>query len=31
VLEGADHVERWMAAMASRPAVKKGMAVGSTP
>jgi GST-like protein len=31
VLEGADHVKRWMAAMAARPAVQKGMAVGSTP
>jgi GST-like protein len=25
VLAGADHVKRWMSAMASRPAVKKGM------
>jgi GSH-dependent disulfide-bond oxidoreductase len=31
VLEGADHVKRWMAALAARPAVKKGMAVGSAP
>ncbi len=29
VLEGADHVKRWMAAMAARPAVQKGMSVGS--
>jgi GST-like protein len=28
-LEGADHVKRWIAAMAARPAVQKGMAVGS--
>jgi GSH-dependent disulfide-bond oxidoreductase len=28
VLDGADHVKRWMAAMAARPAVQKGMAVG---
>jgi GSH-dependent disulfide-bond oxidoreductase len=25
VLDGADHVKRWMAAMAARPAVQKGM------
>jgi GST-like protein len=29
VLEGADHVKRWIAAMAARPAVQKGMGVGS--
>ena len=28
-LEGADHVKRWIAAMATRPAVQKGMAIGS--
>ncbi|HTB74702.1 MAG TPA: glutathione S-transferase N-terminal domain-containing protein [Polyangiaceae bacterium] len=28
-LEGAQHVQRWIAAMAARPAVQKGMAVGS--
>jgi GST-like protein len=29
VLEGAANVQRWIAAMAARPAVQKGMAVGS--
>jgi GSH-dependent disulfide-bond oxidoreductase len=29
VLEGAEHVKRWIAAMAARPAVMAGMAVGS--
>jgi GST-like protein len=29
VLEGAAHVKRWIAAMAARPAVREGMAVGS--
>jgi GST-like protein len=29
VLEGADHVRRWMAAMAARSAVRAGMAVGA--
>ncbi|HSY42149.1 MAG TPA: glutathione S-transferase N-terminal domain-containing protein [Polyangia bacterium] len=29
VLEGADHVKRWIAAMAARPAVQKGMSIGS--
>jgi GST-like protein len=29
-LEGAAHVKRWMAAMAARPAVQAGMAVGGT-
>jgi GSH-dependent disulfide-bond oxidoreductase len=28
-LDGADRVKRWIAAMAARPAVQKGMAVGS--
>jgi GST-like protein len=28
-LDGADHVKRWIAAMAARPAVQQGMAVGS--
>jgi GST-like protein len=27
-LDGADHVKRWMSAMASRPAVRKGMNFG---
>jgi GST-like protein len=27
VLDGADHVKRWIAAMAARPAVQKGMAL----
>ncbi len=29
VLEGTDHVKRWIGAMAARPAVQKGMNVGS--
>jgi GSH-dependent disulfide-bond oxidoreductase len=28
-LEGSEHVKRWIAAMGARPAVQKGMAVGS--
>jgi GST-like protein len=31
VLAGADHVKRWMAGMAARPAVQRGMAMGSSP
>jgi GST-like protein len=31
VIEGADHVKRWMSSMASRAAVQKGMSIGSNP